>query len=585
MTENWKMCASSGFYNSKNGKIKLSELTCRLLANRGIIEETDIEKYLFPSFDCLYPSELLNGTEKAAQIVSEKISERKKIRVIGDYDVDGVVSAFVLTDSLRRLGADVSYAIPDRITEGYGLNIGLIEQAIEDGCDTIITCDNGISAASEIAFAKENGITVIVTDHHEIPERLPEADVVIDPKLSDCTYPFREICGAVVAAKTADVITKKVLGKSSVIRDYVQELALATVCDVMDLCDENRILVKLGLEKLTELSMSDGVPEKAGLGALLEKTGLRGKTITSTHIGFAIGPCINATGRLDTARRGVELLLSEDYNEALSIADELVMLNEERKAMTDEQVKKAEEVLSGDEYKNDIVYMIYLPACHESIAGIIAGRIKEKYYRPTVVFTDSNGMLKGSGRSIEGYNMFEEFSTYRELFEKFGGHALAAGMTILPDNFDVLRKNLNASVKLSEEQLLPKVLIDGIVPPEYLDEPSVSELSLLEPFGKGNRKPLLAVKNARIKRIFRIGKQGQYLKFILLSNGREFSAVYFGDSEGLKQRIEEAFGEINLQNAFFGKPNGITLTLAYSPSINEYMGNREISLGIQHFKM
>ncbi len=578
MTENWRLCNSNADYRNLCDKLGLCELTVRLLANRGYKEETDIRKYLFPSFDDILPADMMKDMSRGVGLVAGKIESKSRIRIIGDYDVDGVTATYILYQVLKNCGADVDYRIPDRIKEGYGLNINLIEEAVADGIDTILTCDNGISAVDEIAYAKAQGMTVVVTDHHEVPELLPAADAIINPKQKDCDYPYKEICGAVVAAKFADRLSHKIKGTDSIIQDYIGEMALATVCDVMELTGENRAIVKLGLDALRTY-------KKPGLCKLLEYNNLLDKEITTTHLGYVIGPCLNATGRLDSAKRGVELLLVDNEKSAEATVLELLELNDQRKSMTDYEVERAIELVCTKNYAEDKVIVLYLGACHESIAGIIAGRIRDRFYRPVIIFTDSENGIKGSGRSIEGYHMYDSLVECADLLDKFGGHELAAGMSMKLDKLDEMRLRLNERCELTELQLMPKVLIDGIVQPGLLNIKMVQEISMLEPFGKGNRKPLLSMKHARVKRISNIGKTGNYLKLILLDGNAQFTALYFNDGTEMKNDIIRKYGEAEVENAFCGKENAIDITIAYNPSINEYKGNVDIQLVINNYRL
>ena len=534
-----------------------------------------IDFYLNGTVEDLYDGLLMKDMDRAVDILKEKIEEGKKIRVIGDYDIDGVNATYILQQGLAGLGADVDTDIPDRIKDGYGLNQMLIDRALEDDVDTIITCDNGIAAMNEIAYGKENGMTIVVTDHHEVPyleengEKkylLPPADAVVDPHRADCEYPFKGLCGAAVAYKLVEVLYR-VSGKSEQEVEHLQErlmenVAIATIGDVMDLVGENRVFVKKGLELLK-------TTKNEGLHALMQCTGVDTANLNTYHIGFVIGPCINAGGRLDTAKRALELLNASNRREAVTLAADLKELNDSRKEMTEEGVEEAVQQIESSSWKDDQVLVVYLPECHESIAGIIAGRIKERYYRPTFVLTKGETGVKGSGRSIEAYDMFAEMSRCRELFTKFGGHKLAAGLSLEEEKIEVFRKRINELADLTEEDLQMKVSIDMRLPFPYINEELIHELKILEPFGKGNGKPLFAESKLRViqPRIF--GKNRNVLKCRLEDQqGNQMEAVYFGEVEDCLRQMEKKQ----------------IMSFTYYPSINEYMGRRTIQLTIVNYQ-
>ena len=523
----------------------------------------------------LYDGLLMKDMDRAVDILKEKIEEGKKIRVIGDYDIDGVNATYILQQGLAGLGADVDTDIPDRIKDGYGLNQMLIDRALEDDVDTIVTCDNGIAAMNEIAYGKEQGMTIVVTDHHEVPyleengEKkylLPPADAVVDPHRADCEYPFKGLCGAAVAYKLVEVLYR-VSGKSEQEVEHLQEslmenVAIATIGDVMDLVGENRVFVKKGLELLK-------TTKNEGLHALMQCTGVDTANLNTYHIGFVLGPCINAGGRLDTAKRALELLNASNRREAVTLAADLKELNDSRKEMTEEGVEEAVRQIESSSWKDDQVLVVYLPKCHESIAGIIAGRIKERYYRPTFVLTRGETGVKGSGRSIEAYDMFAEMSRCRELFTKFGGHKLAAGLSLEEENVEVFRKRINELADLTEDDLQMKVSIDMRLPFPYINEELIHELKILEPFGKGNGKPLFAESKLRViqPRIF--GKNRNVLKCRLEDQqGNQMEAVYFGEVEDCLQQMEKKQ----------------IMSFTYYPSINEHMGRRTIQLTIVNYQ-
>lgn len=573
--EKWFVAMKKADFNGIAEKYQISPIIARLMRNRDVVGDEAIDFYLNGTVEDLYDGLLMKDMDRAVDILKEKIEEGKKIRVIGDYDIDGVNATYILQQGLAGLGADVDTDIPDRIKDGYGLNQMLIDRALEDDVDTIITCDNGIAAMNEIAYGKENGMTIVVTDHHEVPyleengEKkylLPPADAVVDPHRADCEYPFKGLCGAAVAYKLVEVLYR-VSGKSEQEVEHLQEslmenVAIATIGDVMDLVGENRVFVKKGLELLK-------TTKNEGLHALMQCTGVDTANLNTYHIGFVIGPCINAGGRLDTAKRALELLNASNRREAVTLAADLKELNDSRKEMTEEGVEEAVRQIESSSWKDDQVLVVYLPECHESIAGIIAGRIKERYYRPTFVLTKGETGVKGSGRSIEAYDMFAEMSRCRELFTKFGGHKLAAGLSLEEEKIEVFRKRINELADLTEEDLQMKVSIDMRLPFPYINEELIHELKILEPFGKGNGKPLFAESKLRViqPRIF--GKNRNVLKCRLEDQqGNQMEAVYFGEVEDCLRQMEKKQ----------------IMSFTYYPSINEYMGRRTIQLTIVNYQ-
>ena len=573
--EKWFVTMKKADFNGIAEKYQISPIIARLMRNRDVIGDEAIDFYLNGTVEDLYDGLLMKDMDRAVDILKEKIEEGKKIRVIGDYDIDGVNATYILQQGLAGLGADVDTDIPDRIKDGYGLNQMLIDRALEDDVDTIVTCDNGIAAMSEIAYGKENGMTIVVTDHHEVPYLeengkkkylLPPADAVVDPHRADCEYPFKGLCGAAVAYKLVEVLYR-VSGKSEQEVEHLQDnlmenVAIATIGDVMDLVGENRVFVKKGLELLK-------TTKNEGLHALMQCTGVDTANLNTYHIGFVLGPCINAGGRLDTAKRALELLNASNRREAVTLAADLKELNDSRKEMTEEGVEEAVRQIESSSWKDDQVLVVYLPKCHESIAGIIAGRIKERYYRPTFVLTRGETGVKGSGRSIEAYDMFAEMSRCRELFTKFGGHKLAAGLSLEEENVEVFRKRINELADLTEEDLQMKVSIDMRLPFPYINEELIHELKILEPFGKGNGKPLFAESKLRViqPRIF--GKNRNVLKCRLEDQqGNQMEAVYFGEVEDCLRQMEKKQ----------------IMSFTYYPSINEYMGRRTIQLTIVNYQ-
>lgn len=569
--EKWFVSMKKADFNGIAEKYHISPILARLIRNREIVEDREIDFYLNGTIADLCDGMLMKDMDKAVEILEEKIREKEAIRVIGDYDIDGVNATYILQEGIAKLGGDVDTDIPDRIKDGYGLNRMLIDRAIDDGIDTIITCDNGIAAAEEILYGKQKGLTIIVTDHHEIPYMevgeekeymMPQADAVVDPHRPDCEYPFKGLCGAAVAYKLVETLYE-VMQKDVDDIDYLMEnVAIATVGDVMDLVGENRIFVKQGLEMLKRTS-------NQGLKALIECTQIPVERLSAYHIGFVLGPCINASGRLDTAKRALELLNAPNHREAVMLAEDLKALNDSRKEMTEKGLEQAVEQIEGTLLKDDKVLVVYLPECHESIAGIIAGRIKEKYYRPTFVLTQGEEGVKGSGRSIEAYNMFEEMCRCRALFTKFGGHKLAAGLSLPEENLTRFRETINTLADLSEEDLLPKVSIDMQLPLSHVTEKLVSELELLEPFGKGNTKPLFAEKNLKVISPRIIGKNQNVLKFqVQDANGNRMEAICFGDVQGCLDYMNKKE----------------TMSFTFYPSINEYMGNRTLQMTVVNYQ-
>ncbi len=562
----WMLQTKRADFDGIARQFGIDPVTARVIRNRGIEGRENIERYLYGDLDSLYSPWLLKDMRPAVDILKRKLKEGQKIRIVGDYDIDGVCSTYILYQALKRLGGNVDYAIPDRIKDGYGINESMIRAAAEDGINTILTCDNGISAFSQIQTAKEFGMTVIVTDHHEVPadgeqEILPPADAVIDPKQRSCSYPFPEICGAVVAYKLVQALYEE----SGVSREEWLELlefaAIATVGDVMKLQDENRMIVKYGLKKL-------GHTKNLGLKKLAEKTNLDLNSITAYHIGFVIGPCLNAGGRLQTAKLALSMLLAKDEETAEELAQELKDLNDMRKDMTEHWTAEAK-VLADTQYRNDKVLVIFLPDCHESLAGIIAGRLREYCQKPAIVLTRSEEAVKGSGRSIESYHMFQKLSEVKDLMLKFGGHPMAAGLSLLEENIDEFRRELNERSGLTEEDFKAKLWIDVPMPIDYINERLVEELKILEPFGQGNEKPLFAQKQVRIRSCRVIGKNKNVVKLVLEGGSRmPMDGILFTDGIAFE---EERAGRT-------------VMDIIYYPEINEYNGNRNLQVVIRNYK-
>lgn len=571
--EQWFLMRKGAPFQEIGEKFHISPIVARLIRNRDIIGDEEIETYLNGTIMDLHDGMLMKDMNKVVYILMEKIQEGKKIRVIGDYDIDGINATYILLEGLKKLGGHVDSDIPDRMKDGYGLNCDIIDRAYEHGVDTIITCDNGIAAREEIAYGKRLGMTILVTDHHEVPYEeiddekryiLPPADAVVDPKQVDCIYPFKELCGAAVAYKVVEALFE-VFGEEVEDVDYLMEnVAIATVGDVMDLVGENRIFVKQGLEMLKRT-------QNLGLKALLECTKVDVERLSAYHIGFVIGPCLNASGRLDTAKRALNLLCANSQREADMLAGDLKALNDSRKDMTALAVEEAIEQVEGTNLKNDRVLVIYLPNCHESLAGIVAGRVRERFYKPTLVLTKAEDGIKGSGRSIDTYHMYEELNKCKHLLTRFGGHKLAAGVFLEEQNLDALRVILNQNATLSEEDLTPKVSIDMQLPFAYVNEELIEQLELLAPFGKGNTKPVFVEKDLEILNTQVFGKNQNVLKMrVKDSTGRIMDATYFGDTATFLAYYEERKG----QKAAF----------TYYPTINEYQGRKNVQIVVQNFR-
>ena len=584
--EKWFVINKGADFAGIAKRFGISPVTARLIRNREVMGDEAIARYLKGGIGELYDPHLLLDSDRLTYILVQKISEQKKIRVIGDYDIDGVMSTYILYKGITRCGGSVDFQIPDRMKDGYGINDHLIEQADEAGIDTIITCDNGIAAIGEIAHAKSLGMTVLVTDHHEIPYteergerhyKRSEADAIVNPKQMECTYPYKNLCGAAVAWKVIQILYEKCDIAVEESYDFLENVAFATVGDVMDLTDENRILVREGLKRI-HTTMNPG------MRALILQNKLEPEQISSYHFGFVLGPCINASGRLETAKIALNLFLQEDVKKASEIAAELVDLNAQRKDMTAEGVELAmQQVEEGN--TGEKVLVVYLPDVHESLAGIIAGRIREACHKPTFVLTKSEDGVKGSGRSIEAYSMYEELCKCQELFTKFGGHPMAAGLSLPEANVEIFREKINACCGLTEEDFIPKIKIDIPMPVDYPDIPLVNELLLLEPFGKANVKPQFADKNLGIDRAVVVGKNQNVLKLTLKTErGKSISAVYFGDVEEFREYYGRKYGENEVQQAFLGRTNGIRMSVVYYPEINRYQGNESIQIVIKNYQ-
>ena len=569
--EKWMVAAKRADFKGIGERFGIDQVTARIIRNRDVIGEKAIEKYLHGSRKDFYSPWLLKDMEKVVAILQEKIENRNRIRIIGDYDIDGVMSTYILLESLRGLGCDVDMMIPNRITDGYGINEHLIEQAWQEGRDTIITCDNGIAAVTQIRKAKDLGMTVIVTDHHEVPfedlegerkEILPPADAIVNPKQKACSYPFAGLCGAVVAMKVMEALYEKMAPEVDLVDKMLPFAGIATIGDVMDLQDENRILVKEGLQRLHHTT-------NLGLQELIRVNNLEPENISPYHIGFILGPCLNASGRLDTAKRALQLLLADSREEAAVLAGDLKNLNESRKEMTAQGLEKAIEQVESTSMMEDTVLVVFLPECHESLAGIIAGRLRERYHKPSFVLTRGEEGVKGSGRSIESYSMYEKLCECKEYLTKFGGHPMAAGLSLEEENVERFRRKLNEQSGLTEEDLVEKVTIDVPMPIHYIRKDLVQELSLLEPFGKGNEKPLFAQKNLWISQMRVFGKNRNVVKMRLTDeNGYPMDGVYFGNGD---EFAEEGRGKRKI-------------SIVYYPDINMYQGRESLQVIIRHYQ-
>ena len=568
--EKWVVAAKKADFNLIGRQFHIDPVIARLIRNRDVVGEEKIKEYLLGTIDTIPSPWLMKDMKKAVDILEKKIQQQAKIRIIGDYDIDGVTSTYILLKGLTRIGANVDTYIPDRVADGYGIHEHLIDRAESDKIDTIVTCDNGIAACAEIQMAKEKGMTVIVTDHHDIPYReengehrviLPPADAILNPKQYDCLYPNKNLCGAVVAFKYITALYERFDIQKKELEDYYELVAIATVGDVMDLQGENRILVKEGLRRLPNT-------KNKGLQELIRANNLEDSKITAYHIGFVLGPCINASGRLDTAARSLALLNAPTKEEAAKLAGDLTALNQSRKALTEKGKEEAIQLIETTELKNDRVLVVYLPECHESLAGIIAGRLREKYHKPAFVLTRGEKCAKGSGRSIESYSMYDELVKCADLMVQFGGHPMAAGLSIEEENIEKFREQLNQNCTLTEEDLRPKIVIDVAMPISYITKELVEQISLLEPFGKGNVKPIFAQKGLRVLDSNIIGKNKNVVKLKLLDpQGAIIEGIYFGEADDFMNFIREKD----------------SISVTYYPEINRFRGRESLQIIIQNY--
>lgn len=568
-------------------KFHIDPVTARIIRNREVIGDEEIHSFLAGTLQELPDVHLMQDLDLLVELLDQKINEKAKIRIIGDYDIDGVMSSYILYRALTRCGAQVDVAIPNRITDGYGLNRNLITEALECGVDTILTCDNGITAIEEIAYAKEAGMTVLVTDHHEIPfkdvdgERIymrSEADAIVNPHQKTCAFPYKDLCGAGVAWAVIVALYEKNNIEQKEAEELLEFVAFATVGDIMSLTGLNRILVREGLKRIHHTT-------NIGMRALISRCGLLPEQIDTYHFGFVLGPCINAAGRLDTARRALRLFISESLEEAAEVADELVILNEERKEMTRQGVEEAKQLVEEGGYENDPVLILYLPNVHESIAGIIAGRIREYYYRPTFILTKGEDGVKGSGRSTEEYSMYEQMCKCSDLLTKFGGHPMAAGLSLPEENVEAFRKQMNENCPFRAEEMVQTIHIDVPMPVDYVINALVEEFSILAPFGKDNPKPVFADRNLKISRMWIVGKNQNVLRMTLISQqGRPLSAIYFGDIEAMQTYLMEQYGTQEVDKAFHGRENNMQISIVYSPKLNIYKDSETLQFEIQYYR-
>ncbi len=580
LKEKWFIKNKAGNFNRIGNEYHIDPVIAQLIVNRGINNKEEMEQYLNPSLKHMHNPLLMKDLEKACDILKEKMKEGKKIRIIGDYDVDGVMATYISVTGLKNCGAYVDYEIPDRIKDGYGINIDIVKKAVQEGIDTIFTCDNGIAAKDAIAYAKENGLTVIVTDHHDIPVEggIPGADAVVNPKQEDCSYPYKGICGAVVAYKLIEVLYDKFLVERKNAYDLLEYAAIATVCDVMDLQNENRVIVKFGISQFEHT-------KNLGLQALREECGLLGKPINAYHFGFVIGPCINASGRLESAQISLMLLLSKDREEASCLAKKLKSLNDERKSMTEENLQAAIEMVENSSLINDKVLVVYRENCHESLAGIIAGRLRERYNKPAIVITKTEHGAKGSGRSIEEYHMFQELSKCSDILLKFGGHPMAAGLSLMEEHVEELRRRLNETTTLTEDNLIAKVSFDMVLPFEKVGVPLIHQMECLEPYGKGNEKPYFVLKDVEFVSAQILGCNQNVLKCTLRSNSAKgmYTGMIFQNIMGFREAVEKKYGNSSFED-LLARKKSICMDIVFSLNINEYNGLESAQLIIQNYR-
>lgn len=586
--ERWRLYAKKADFAAISKAYGINQVTARIMRNRGVETKEEIESYLKGDLDYLSDPALMKDADKAASLLEAAIVNNELIAISSDFDNDGIFSGLLLKEAIIELGGRAAIFTPNRVMEGYGVNSRIVEEANARGASVLLTCDNGIAAFEAIEEAKKLGMTVIVTDHHEVPFEehdgkkiylLPKADAVVDPKQEDCAYPFKSLCGTGVAYQLMTLLFHRMKRTMSRQEIFLQYTAIATVADVMELVGENRILVRKGLSYLNHTN-------HIGLRALMEVCGISPEQVRAYHIGFILGPCFNAAGRLDTIVHALALLESKEYDQALALADELWAMNEERKELTRVGTERAVELIEHATWKDEHVYLVYIKDCHESVAGIIAGRLRERYYRPVLVFTDASeeGQIKASGRSIDDYDMFTELSAFRNLFLRFGGHKMAAGLTMEKKNLEILRDGLNARCTLTQTQLMPLVMIDAAMPLGYISEEVIADLEKLEPFGRANEKPLFAQQHLSVLRLSRIGKNRNVVKMSVMGpEGIIMDALYFGDTDVFFDFLEEEYGRDNVAAALRGMRNTIDIGVTYYPQINEFQGKRSLQIVIQNY--
>ena len=586
--ERWRLYAKKADFAAISKAYGINQVTARIMRNRGVETKEEIESYLKGDLDYLSDPALMKDADKAASLLEAAIANNELIAISSDFDNDGIFSGLLLKEAIIELGGRAAIFTPNRVMEGYGVNSRIVEEANANGASVLLTCDNGIAAFEAIDEAKKLGMTVIVTDHHEVPFEehdgkrtylLPKADAIVDPKQEDCAYPFKSLCGTGVAYQLMTLLFRRMKRTMSRQEIFLQYTAIATVADVMELVGENRILVRKGLSYLNHTNHT-------GLRALMEVCGIAPEQVRAYHIGFILGPCFNAAGRLDTIVHALALLESKEYDQALALAGELWAMNEERKELTRVGTERAVELIEHATWKDEHVYLVYIKDCHESVAGIIAGRLRERYYRPVLVFTDASeeGQIKASGRSIDDYDMFTELSAFRNLFLRFGGHKMAAGLTMEKKNLEILRDGLNARCTLTQTQLMPLVMIDAAMPLGYISEEVIADLEKLEPFGRANEKPLFAQQHLSVLRLSRIGKNRNVVKMSVMGpEGIIMDALYFGDTDVFFDFLEEEYGRDNVAAALRGMRNTIDIGVTYYPQINEFQGKRSLQIVIQNY--
>lgn len=586
--ERWRLYAKKADFAAISKAYGINQVTARIMRNRGVETKEEIESYLKGDLDYLSDPALMKDADKAASLLEAAIANNELIAISSDFDNDGIFSGLLLKEAIIELGGRAAIFTPNRVMEGYGVNSRIVEEANANGASVLLTCDNGIAAFEAIDEAKKLGMTVIVTDHHEVPFEehdgkkiylLPKADAIVDPKQEDCAYPFKSLCGTGVAYQLMTLLFRRMKRTMSHQEIFLQYTAIATVADVMELVGENRILVRKGLSYLNHTN-------HIGLRALMEVCGIAPEQVRAYHIGFILGPCFNAAGRLDTIVHALALLESKEYDQALALAGELWAMNEERKELTRVGTERAVELIEHATWKDERVYLVYIKDCHESVAGIIAGRLRERYYRPVLVFTDASeeGQIKASGRSIDDYDMFTELSAFRNLFLRFGGHKMAAGLTMEKKNLEILRDGLNARCTLTQTQLMPLVMIDAAMPLGYINEEVIADLEKLEPFGRANEKPLFAQQHLSVLRLSRIGKNRNVVKMSVMGpEGIIMDALYFGDTDVFFDFLEEEYGRDNVAAALRGMRNTIDIGVTYYPQINEFQGKRSLQIVIQNY--